>query len=79
MEWMGRPGRRRKQLLGDVKERLRYWKLKEEALDRTLHRTRVGRRHGPAVTDYGVMMTSLKKQTANHSTVNVAEDKMASI
>jgi hypothetical protein len=32
----GRQGRRRKQLLDDLKEKRRYWKLKEEALDRTL-------------------------------------------
>jgi hypothetical protein len=31
----GRRGRRRKQLLDDLKDR-RYWKLKEEALDRTV-------------------------------------------
>jgi hypothetical protein len=35
-------GRRRKQLLDDLKEKRRYWKLKEEALDRTLWRTRFG-------------------------------------
>jgi hypothetical protein len=34
----GRRGRRRKQLLDDLKEKIRYWKLKEEALDRTLWR-----------------------------------------
>jgi hypothetical protein len=38
----GRRGRRRKQLLDDLKEKRRYWKLKEEALDRTLWRTRFG-------------------------------------
>jgi hypothetical protein len=32
---MGKRGRRRKQLLGDLKEKRGYWKLKEEALDRT--------------------------------------------
>jgi len=32
---MGRRGRRRKQLLGDHKEKSGYWKLKEEAPDRT--------------------------------------------
>jgi hypothetical protein len=42
-EIMGRRGRRRKQLLDDLKEKRRYWKLKEEALARTLWRTRVGR------------------------------------
>jgi hypothetical protein len=34
IEVMGRRGRRRKQLLDDLKEKRRYWKLKEEALDR---------------------------------------------
>jgi hypothetical protein len=36
IEMMGRRGRRRKQLLYDLKEKRRYWKLKEEALDRTM-------------------------------------------
>ena len=45
----GRQGRRRKQLLGDVKERRGYSKLKEEALDRSLWRTRFGRGCGPVV------------------------------
>jgi uncharacterized membrane protein YgaE (UPF0421/DUF939 family) len=36
IEKTGRRGRRRKQLLDDLKEKRRYWKLKEEALDRTL-------------------------------------------
>jgi hypothetical protein len=40
---MGRRGRRRKQLLDDVKETKIYWKLKKEALCRTLWRTRLGR------------------------------------
>jgi hypothetical protein len=46
---MGRRGRRRKQLLDDFKEKKRYWKLKEEALDRTLWRTRFGRGYGHVV------------------------------
>jgi hypothetical protein len=45
----GRRGRRGKQLLGDLKETRRYWKLKEEALDCTLWRTRFGRVYGPLV------------------------------
>jgi hypothetical protein len=45
----GRQGRRRKQLLDDLKEKQGYWKLKEEALDRTLWRTRFGRDYGPVV------------------------------
>jgi hypothetical protein len=36
IEMTGRRGRRRKQLLDDLKEKRGYWKLKEEALDRTL-------------------------------------------
>jgi hypothetical protein len=39
-------GRRRKQLLDDLKVRRGYWKLKEEALDRSLWRTRFGRGYG---------------------------------
>jgi hypothetical protein len=40
-------GRRRKQLLDDLKEARRYWKLKEEAQDCTLLRTQFGRGYGP--------------------------------
>jgi hypothetical protein len=46
---MERRGRRRKQLVDDLKEKRRYWKLKEEALDRTLWRTRFVRGYGPVV------------------------------
>jgi hypothetical protein len=49
IEMIGRWGRRRKQLLNDLKGKRRYWKLKEEALDRTLWRTRFGRGYGPDV------------------------------
>jgi hypothetical protein len=38
-----------KQLLDDLKEMRRYWKLKEEALYPTLWRTRFGRGYGPIV------------------------------
>jgi hypothetical protein len=40
----GRQGRRRKQLLDDLKETRGYWKLRDEALDRILWRTRLGKR-----------------------------------
>jgi hypothetical protein len=40
---------RRKQLLDDLKEKRRYCKLKEEALDRTQCRTCFGRGYGPVV------------------------------
>jgi hypothetical protein len=42
-------GRRRKQQLVDLKVTRRYWKLKEEALDRTIWRTRFERGYGPVV------------------------------
>jgi hypothetical protein len=35
IEVTGRQGRRHKQLLDDLKETRRYWKLKQEVLDRT--------------------------------------------
>jgi hypothetical protein len=49
IEMTGRRGRRRKHLLDDLKEKRRYWKLKEEALDRILWRTRFGSGYGPVV------------------------------
>jgi hypothetical protein len=46
----GRREGRGNQLLGDVKEKGRYRKLKEEALDRTIWRTSFGRGYGPVVS-----------------------------
>jgi hypothetical protein len=43
IEVTGRRGRRRRKLLGDLKERKGYSHLKEEALDRTMWRGRFGR------------------------------------
>jgi hypothetical protein len=57
IEMTRRRGRRCKQLLDDVKEKRRYWTLKEEALDRTVWGTRVGRGYGPVLRDYVLMMT----------------------
>jgi hypothetical protein len=48
IERTGRRGRRRKQLLDDLKEK-RYCKLQEEALYRTLWRTRIGKDYAPVV------------------------------
>jgi len=45
----GSRGRRRKQLLDYLKEKIRYRKLKGEALDRSLWRTRFGRSYAPIV------------------------------
>jgi len=49
IEVMGRRGRRLKQLSGKLKERRGYRKLKKEALDSTLWRTRFGRGYDPVV------------------------------
>jgi hypothetical protein len=43
----GRQGKIRKQLLDDLKGRRGYWKLKEEAQDCTVWRTRFGGSYGP--------------------------------
>jgi hypothetical protein len=45
----GRRGRRRRKLLDDLKERRGYSHLKEEALDRTVWRSRFGSGVGPVV------------------------------
>jgi hypothetical protein len=45
----GRRGRRRRELLDDLKERTGYSHLKEEALDRTMRRARFGRGFGPVI------------------------------
>jgi hypothetical protein len=42
----------------DLKEARRYWKLKEEAQDRTLWRTQFGRDYGPVARQ----TTTLKKK-----------------
>jgi hypothetical protein len=49
IEVTGIRGRRRKQLLDVLEEKRGYLKLKEEALDRPLCRTRFGRGFGPVV------------------------------
>jgi hypothetical protein len=49
IEMTVRLGRRRKQLLDDLKEKRRYWKLNGGTLACTMWRTRFGRDYGPAV------------------------------
>jgi len=49
IEVTGRRGRKCRKLLDDLKERRGYSQLKEEALDRTMWRTRFGRGFGPVV------------------------------
>ena len=46
---MTRRRRRHKHLLGDVKDKSGYCKLKEDPVDRTLPSTRLGRGYGYAV------------------------------
>jgi len=48
---MGRRGRGSKQLLDDLKESIRYCKLKIEELDHTLWRTGFGRDYEPVVKE----------------------------
>jgi hypothetical protein len=48
IEGTGRGERRGKQLPDDQETR-EYWQLKEEALDRTVWRSRFGRGYGPVV------------------------------
>ena len=45
----GRRGIRRKQLLDDLKEKRGYWKLKAEAIDRTVWRSGFRRGFGPGM------------------------------
>ena len=45
----GRCGRRRRKLLDDLKERIGYSHMKEEALDHTLWTARFGTGFGPVV------------------------------
>jgi hypothetical protein len=49
IEVKGRRRQRSNHLLDDFTENKGYWKLKEEALDRTLSRTSCGRGYGPVV------------------------------
>ena len=49
MEVTRRRGRRRKELLDDLKDRRGYSHLKEKALDRTMWRNRFGGGFGPVV------------------------------
>jgi len=49
IEVTGRQGRRRRKLLDDFKEGRGYSRSKEEALDRTMRRSRFGRGFGPVV------------------------------
>ena len=57
----GRRGRIGKKLLDDLKEKGGCWKLKEEALDRTLCGTRFARVCGLAVRQTTELMKSMMR------------------
>jgi hypothetical protein len=63
-EVKGRRGIRRKQLLDELKETRGYWKLKEEALNRTMWRTRFGRGCGPVLRQIAAEVPKLPRFTA---------------
>jgi hypothetical protein len=54
-----RRGRRRQQLLDDVKEDKEFWKVKWEALDLSLWRIRFGRGYGHFVRQTTNLMNEL--------------------
>jgi len=64
-EVMGRRERKHKQLLDNLKENRRYWKLKEEALPCTLWRTCFGKGYGPVVQQTREGKRTHKTQTRN--------------
>jgi hypothetical protein len=49
IEMIGRRGRGLRKLLVELQEKRRYWKLKEEALNRTMWRTCFGRGYGSVI------------------------------
>jgi hypothetical protein len=72
-------GRRRKQLLDNLKETRRYRKLKEEALDRTLWRTCFGRGCGlvirwTAVSEWMTNIRSIMTELRCRSTAHVKRE-----
>jgi hypothetical protein len=54
IEVTGRQRRRRKQILDGIMETREYWKMKAEALDRALWRSRLGRGCGSLVRQTAV-------------------------
>ena len=52
IERMGRRKRRLKQLLVDLKEKRKYWNLKDRSIDRTVLRTRLGRGCEPVARQF---------------------------
>jgi hypothetical protein len=71
LEVMGRWVRRHRQLLDDLKEMRACYKLKEEALDRTLWRKGFGRGYGPVVRQTVEWMDHDWVQTLLQNTSNL--------
>jgi hypothetical protein len=67
---MGRRGRRRKQLVYDLKEKRGYSELKREALDRTLWGTGFGGVCGTFVRDATLMSEWMNECVPNNQSVN---------
>jgi hypothetical protein len=68
-----RRGRRRKQLLDDLKEARGYWKLKEETQDRTLWRTQLGRGYGSVArrtTTWTWNLITVYQTTRSHNSIH---------
>jgi len=78
IEVTGRRGRRRRELLDDLKDRRGYCQLKEEALDRTMWRAGFGRGSGPFVRKTAVGMyvysTQLRTATCTHNVLYKKND-----
>ena len=59
IEVKGGRGKRDKQLLGDLKEMKRYFKLQQKAADRTVLGTRFCRGYGPVATEVAEWMNGV--------------------
>jgi hypothetical protein len=66
IEVTGRRGRRRKQLLDDLKEKKKYWDLKEKALDRILCGTRFEQVMTSRKTDCGMHERAVQLTQHSH-------------
>jgi lipase chaperone LimK len=64
----GRRGRKRKQLLDELKEKSVYWKLKKEALDRAVWRTCFGRSYRLVVSQTTARMNDVDGSRSAHET-----------
>jgi hypothetical protein len=69
-EVTGRRGRRCKRLLDDLNETRGYWKFKEEALDRTMWRTRCRRDHGAVVRHNYSMNEDSRRNSGDSNQAN---------